>query len=151
MTSDLQKNYSTTNYSTTEATPSPNQGSAQQPGTDLQITTALASNSVASENQNVSFSINSQGVPYASPHVSSLPVPLIGTKYYSGCSSRSHSEKPPVHSLVVNETHSTSDQADYVTAPNVPSPCAQEPATDQLVEVMLIHLLTYKTQLTHTV
>jgi len=61
-------------------------------------------------------------------------------KYYSGCSSRSHSETPPVHSLVGNETHSTSDQANHVTAPNVLSPYAQEPATDQLVEVMLIPL-----------
>jgi len=51
---DLQKN-----YSTTKTTPSPNQGAAQQPGTDLQITTALVSNSVGSERQNVSFGINS--------------------------------------------------------------------------------------------
>ena len=132
---DLQKN-----YSTTETTPSPNQGGAQQPGADLQITTALASDSVASENQNVSLGINSQGVLCASPHVSSLPVPLMSTKYYSGCSSSSHSEEPQVHSLVVNGTHSKSDQADHVSAPNVPSSYAQEPATDQLEEVMLIPL-----------
>ena len=128
------------NYSTMDTTHSPTPGGVRQSDTDLLFTTALASNSVASESQSASLSISSQGgVLSESSHVSSLPaLPLVGTKCCSGWSSGAPSGKPKVHSLDMNGTHSVSDQAEQASVLSIPSPYVQEPVTDQLEEVLLV-------------